>query len=394
MSAQQNQQQVGIVSLDPAFDRLIGKNAAMRKVIHEENGQQTFHEAGIYLPKHNRVYLSSNRLPDSKFGQRSLLISVPLDKIPSANTQEKSSNGILPDLSSDEQNKLYSTLEILEQLPEHMAMLNGATNWDDDSVLWCEQGNDNRKLESNFVLHNVVTNETTSLLNNFEGKPFSSLNDAVRHPTTRSVFFTDPDYGVEQSFKSPEKDYAPNGVYSWNPKTNKVKLIDASNYSKPNGVTFLPAPANDGSGLLITTDTGIFRFRHKTLMEMGDFYLDQNAPSVIYSYKVLPDSESKDGFPAVDVGSRKLFAKSTSGAPDGIHVDQQGNVWAGHGDGVHCYQVQSDASGKLIGKFILPGGRGCANFCWAGKTNLGQYRQLLFAEDQLWETLLDVNGQD
>ncbi|KAJ1021578.1 hypothetical protein NDA16_003716 [Ustilago loliicola] len=392
--SQQNDQKVGIISLEPTFDRLIGKNAAMRKLLHQDNGQQTFHEAGIYLPKHNKVYLSSNRLPDSKFGQRSLLVGVPLDQLPSASTEAKASNGLLPDLSSDEQKKLYSALEIVEQLPEHMAMLNGATNWDDDSVLWCEQGSENRKLESSFVVHNVAANKTTSLLNSFEGKPFSSLNDAVKHPSTGCIFFTDPDYGVEQSYKSPDTDYAPNGVYSWNPKTNQVKLIDATNYSKPNGVTFLPSTANDGSGLLITTDTGLFRFRRNGSMGMGDFYVDENGPSVIYSYKVLPDSESEDGLPAVDVGSRKLFAKSTSGVPDGIHVDQQGNVWAGHGDGVHCYQVQPDGSGKLIGKLVLPGGRGCANFCWAGKTSSGQYRLLLFAEDELWEAFLDVNGQD
>jgi len=270
-------------------------------------------------------------------------------------------------------------------------MPNGATNWDDDSVLWCEQGHDSHKLASTLVIHNVKANSTKSVLTQFEGKPFSSLNDAVRHPTTGCVFFTDPDYGIEQSFKSPEKDYAPNAVYVWNPKTDKIKLLDSS-YVKPNGVTFVPSSANDGSGLLITTDTGRFRFHRND--SVGEFYVDENGPARLYSYRVKADSDSKDGLPAVDVESRREFAESTSGVPDGIHVDTHGNVWAGHGNGVHVYAPQTDGSGRLIGKFVIPGDKGVANFCWAGKTSLGQYRLLLFAEDELWEVIVDVNGQD
>ncbi len=392
MSATQNKNEVGIVSLDADFDRLIGSSAGMRKLLVDPSGQQTFHEAGIYLPKHDKVYLSSNRLFDSKHGQRAIIVGVPLSQIPPASIDEKSQDGILFELPVDQQKKLWSELEIVEDLPEHLAMPNGATIWDDDSLLWCEQGLDSRGVASTLVIHNVDGHKTKSALTNFQGKPFSSLNDVIKHPTNGCVFFTDPDYGVEQSFKSNQKEYAPNGVYVWNPKNDELKLLDASNYVKPNGVTFVPASQNDGSGLLITTDTGKFRFHRND--RMGDFYVDENGPSVIYSYKVLPDLESKDSLPAVDVSSRRVFAQSTAGVPDGIHVDTEGNVWAGHGNGVHVYKPQADGSGKLIGKFVLPDGKGVANFCWAGKTSTGQYRQLLFAEDELWEVIIGVNGQD
>lgn len=386
-----SKEQVGIVSLDAEFDRLIGSSAGMRKLLVDQQGQQTFHEAGIFLPKHNKVYLSTNRLQDSRHGQRAFIVGVPLDQIPSAASQNKSQDGLLPDLSGEEQKKLWSALEMIEELPEHIAMPNGAAYWDQDSLLWCEQGLDSRNVASTLVVHNVHERSTKSVLTQFEGKPFSSLNDAVRHPTTGCVFFTDPDYGVEQSFKSNQKEYAPNGVYVWNPKNNKVQLLDDT-YVKPNGVTFVPSKANDGSGLLITTDTGRFRFHRNDTM--GDFHVDENGPAHLYSYQVQPDSASNDNLPAVDVKSRREFSESSSGVPDGIHVDEHGNVWAGHGNGVHVYAPQSDGSGKLIGKFVLPGGKGVANFCWAGKTSSGQYRLLLFAEDELWEVLVDVNGQD
>ena len=392
MSSDPTSQQVGIVSLDADFDRLIGSSAAMRKLLVDSSGQQTFHEAGIYLSQHDKVYLSSNRLQDAQHGQRALIVGVPLNQIPAASTDARSRDGILPELSAEQQSKLWSALEIIEQLPDHLAMPNGATNWDHDHILWCEQGLDSRNVASTLVIHSINDHTTKSALREYEGKPFSSLNDVVRHPTTGCVFFTDPDYGVEQSFKSHQKQYAPNGVYVWNPKTDQVKLLDASNYVKPNGVTFVPAPANDGSGLLITTDTGRFRFHRND--SMGDFYVDDNGPSLLYSYKVHADSASNDGLPAVDVASRREFAQSTSGVPDGIHVDTEGNVWAGHGNGVHVYKPQADGGGKLIGKFVLPGGKGVANFCWAGKTGTGQYRQLLFAEDELWEVTIGVNGHD
>lgn len=364
----------------------------MRKLLVDAQGQQTFHEAGIFLSKHNKVYLSSNRLEDSQHGQRALIVAVPLNEIPSANTGDKAQDGLLPELSAEEQKKLWSSLEIIEdKLPEHLAMPNGATVWNEDSLLWCEQGHDGLKVASTLVIHNVNGHSTKSALKDFDGKPFSSLNDAVKHPTTGCVFFTDPDYGVEQSFKTNKKEYAPNGVYVWNPKNNQVKLLDTK-YVKPNGVTFVPSPANDGSGLLITTDTGKFRFHRNDTM--GDFYVDEAGPAHLYSYKVHPDSASKDGLPAVDVESRREFSESTSGVPDGIHVDTEGNVWAGHGNGVHVYKPQADGSGKLIGKFVLPGGKGVANFCWAGQASSGQYRLLLFAEDELWEVLVGVNGQD
>lgn len=71
--------------------------------------------------------------------------------------------------------------------------------------------------------------------------------------------------------------------------------------------------------------------------------------------------------------------------------------WVGHGDGVHVY---NPFTRRLLGKVILPGGKGVANFCWAGRagkdaiTGKDMYRMLLFAEDELWEACVAVNGCD
>lgn len=380
----------GVVSLNATFDRLVGPRVAMRRLLVDKSGQQTFHEAGIYLAKHNQVYLSSNRLSCRQQGQRAFIVAVPLDQIPAADITQKDDHGILPSLTQVEQESLWKSLQIVQALPAHLAMPNGATKWDENSLLWCEQGLDARNVPSTLVIHDIAQSSTKVGLSQYQGLPFSSLNDAVIHEHTGSVFFTDPDYGIEQSFKSNQVTYAPNALYVWQPQNNTVQLLD-DQYTKPNGVTFCPSPLADGSGLLLTTDTGRFRFHRNNAM--GDFHVDPSGPACIYSYTVKA-GKSADGLPNIDVLSRTLFAESTSGVPDGIHVDHNGNVWAGHGNGVHVYQPQSNGTGKLIGKFVLPGGKGVANFCWAGSCGEAQYRLLLFAEDELWEVIVGVDGQD
>lgn len=71
--------------------------------------------------------------------------------------------------------------------------------------------------------------------------------------------------------------------------------------------------------------------------------------------------------------------------------------WVGHGDGVHVYNPWSR---QLIGKILIPGGKGVANFCWGGRagshprSDQPMYRVLMFAEDELWEACIAVNGRD
>jgi len=97
--------------------------------------------------------------------------------------------------------------------------------------------------------------------------------------------------------------------------------------------------------------------------------------------------------------------------------------WAGHGDGVHAYALdweavrrratsspssntitsnsdESNKIGTLLGKIQLPStSAGVANFCWAGPVKDTEdaqrgYRLLLFAESELWEVCIAVNGHD
>jgi gluconolactonase len=126
-------------------------------------------------------------------------------------------------------------------LPQGLSMPNGATNWcheGEAAVLWCEQGkhdvDDCGMKETHAALvayaddkeHDHVSSRV--VLDNYKGRPFTSLNDVVVHAQSGVVFFTDPDYGIGQGFKraSGEVEYAPNGLYAWHPPTGTVKLLD------------------------------------------------------------------------------------------------------------------------------------------------------------------------
>lgn len=86
---------------------------------------------------------------------------------------------------------------------------------------------------SNVVLMNPVEPyNTTVLLNNYFGRQFSSLNDAVVHPKNKDLYFTDTLYGYLQDFRP-----APglrNQVYRWNDKTGAVTVV-ADGFVLPNG---------------------------------------------------------------------------------------------------------------------------------------------------------------
>ncbi|KAF2147931.1 calcium-dependent phosphotriesterase [Myriangium duriaei CBS 260.36] len=226
-------------------------------------------------------------------------------------------------------------------------MANGATRYQ-DGVLICDQGNPSAP--SALTLMKFAEPHSTSIfVQNFLGTQFNSPNDVVVH-TDGSVWLTDPAYGFEQGFRP--KPSLPSQVYRYDPKTRDIRPV-ADGFDHPNGLAFSP----DEKTLYIT-DTG---------SALGNGSIDRTRPSTIYAFDLK--KYSKQMF----LTNRRLFAMSDNGVPDGIKVDQRGNVYAGCGDGIHVWSP----GGVLLGKILIPGG--IANFVF-GK---GGY---IFAlgEKKLW----------
>lgn len=165
---------------------------------------------------------------------------VPVDKIPEPMwTTAKKPSIIEPLEGNAEAEQLWQNLDVMDDLPEELSMPNGATPWagrnGQEGILWCAQGHHDldgdgsANVDSALVCMSVDDSgrptETEVVLDLFRGKKFSSLNDVVVHQQSGCVFFTDPDYGVGQSFKR-TSDYAPNALYAWHPETGEVRLID------------------------------------------------------------------------------------------------------------------------------------------------------------------------
>ena len=160
-----------------------------------------------------------------------------------------------------------------------------------------------------------------TLVDNFAGKKFNSPNDVVVK-SDGSVWFTDPDYGLQNKAA---KELPGHFVFRLEPATGKLTAV-AKDFDKPNGLCFSP----DEKRLYIA---------------------DSGKPRHIRVFTVQADDTLADG---------KVFCVLDKGAPDGIRCDTDGRVWSSAGDGVHIFAPD----GTLLGKILTP--ETPANLCFGG----------------------------
>ena len=167
----------------------------------------------------------------------------------------------------------------------------------------------------------------TLLAEQFQGKRLNSPNDIVVK-SDGAVYFTDPPYAVRIATPGatrpdgwwaapiPGKEQACNGVYRLTAGGAPQLLVD--DMALPNGLAFSP----DESVL----------------------YVDDSAHKHIRAFDVRADGSLTN--------SRILmkFDSNDPGVPDGMKVDQQGNVFCTGPGGVWVCR----ADGTLLGRIILP----------------------------------------
>ena len=115
-------------------------------------------------------------------------------------------------------------------------MANGAVHCPDmQSLLICAQGH-HHHIGGLFKMSAQSPYKTEPVLTNYHGRQFNSVNDVV-YAKDGSIWFTDPDYGVEQGFRpSPE---LPNHVYRFDEAAHDLRVV-AEGFGKPNGLCFSP----------------------------------------------------------------------------------------------------------------------------------------------------------
>lgn len=162
----------------------------------------------------------------------------------------------------------------------------------------------------------------TVLADSWQGRRLNSPNDVVVH-SDGSVWFSDPTYGIdsdEEGYAAPSETGGAH-VYRIDPHTGVCAVV-ADDFVQPNGLAF-----SVDERVLYVSDTGASH------MEEG--------PRHIRRFEVGPEGALRGG---------EVFATSTAGVYDGFRLDSDGRLWAGAGDGVHCY----DPDGTLLGTVSLP----------------------------------------
>lgn len=161
----------------------------------------------------------------------------------------------------------------------------------------------------------------TTLADKYEGKRFNSPNDGV-YKSNGDLYFTDPPYGLQvkgkEGFPDMEMDYC--GVYRLS-KDGKLTLL-TKDLTKPNGIAFSP-------------DEKIL-------------YVGSSDPDKAI-WKAFP--VEKDG----TLGAGKIFFDSTDmvkkglkGLPDGMKVDQDGNLFATGPGGVLVFSPDGKHLGTIL----------------------------------------------
>ena len=139
----------------------------------------------------------------------------------------------------------------------------------------------------------------TTLARHYKDRRFNSPNDLVFH-SNGDLYFTDPTYGLEKGDQDPAKELLYSGVYLLRARTGEVVLL-AGDLRFPNGIELSP----DQKTLYVAIS-------------------DPNNP-VVMAYDLQVDGTASNGRVFFDA---RPLAADRKGLPDGLKVDQRGNVFA------------------------------------------------------------------
>ena len=191
---------------------------------------------------------------------------------------------------------------------------NGLVYFGNNTLLAANHG------QRQLTMINLQTRKKTPLITLYKGKRFSSPNDVVVSGN-RDVYFTDPPFGLTGINDSPLKEQPFNGVYRLS-KEGLVSLIDDS-LAFPNGIGLFP-----GAHDLLVSNT------------------DAKNPVWI---KYTLDFSGKVLATKMFYNASAQVAQGLKGLPDGLKIDQNGNVFATGPGGVYILSP----TGELLGMINL-----------------------------------------
>jgi gluconolactonase len=203
--------------------------------------------------------------------------------------------------------------------------------------------------------------QVTVLADTYQGKRLNSPNDLV-YKSDGTLYFTDPPYGLPKLDDDPTKQLPFSGVYRLPgalnhkpgapPDRDQLQLL-VKDLPRPNGICFSP--------------------------DEKYLYVNNSEPKKLWMrYTVKPDGTLTDA---------KVFFDATSdtrvGAPDGMKVDQSGNLYSAGPGGVWIISPE----GKHIGTLDIPERVG--NVAWGGADHKTLY---VAASSSIYRISLKIPG--
>jgi gluconolactonase len=199
---------------------------------------------------------------------------------------------------------------------------NGTTLDAKGNLILCQQG-------TRRVARLEVDGKQVALTNGFEGRHFNSPNDVI-FAKNGNLYFTDPPYGLEGLNDSPLKELKFNGVFLVKSSGETTAVIKDLTF--PNGLAFSP---------------------DEKILYVG--VSDPNSARV-WAYDVRADGTLANRRQFFD--AKPLVSDARVGLPDGMKVDEHGNVWCTGAGGV----IVISPAGKHLGSVIT--GQQTGNCAW------------------------------
>ena len=225
---------------------------------------------------------------------------------------------------------------------------NGNTRDRQGRLVTCEH--DTRR-----VTRTEYNGSVTILADSYLAKTLNSPNDVVV-ASDGSIWFTDPQFGISGFYEGhlDTSELIP-AVYRIDGQTAELTMV-ADDIGGPNGLAFSP----DETVLYVVASRA--------------------DPREIRAFDVVDGKKLTNG---------RTFINAAGGAPDGLRVDIDGNLWCGWGmgseelDGVRVFNPE----GEAIGHIRLP--ERCANLCFGGR-----HRNRLFmaASHSLYSLYVNTQG--
>lgn len=169
------------------------------------------------------------------------------------------------------------------------------------------------------------------MASHYNGKELNSPNDVIVKKSNGAIYFTDPHFGRRQGgcgiaglMPQPVQ-----GVYRIDPVSKETVLV-TDEVCEPNGLAFSP-------------DEKTIYIADTEMKELVVFDVDDNGD--FYNKRVFPKTK--------DYGC-------DNGLPDGLCIDEQGNIYLAAQGGIHIYTKDGD----YLGIVAMP--KTVGNLCFGG----------------------------